>query len=85
MEARQALHVLVDELPEDELVAAKRFLEYLRQQTEDPLRSFLEAAPWDDEPLTEEDRVAIEEGLAEKARGEVVAHDDVERLLREAK
>lgn len=85
METRQALHTLVDELPEDELVAAKRFLEYLRQQAEDPLRSLLDAAPWDEEPLTEEDRLAIQEGLAEKARGEVVAHGDVERLLREAK
>jgi len=85
MGSRQALHALVDELPDDELAAAQRFLEYLRQQAEDPLRSVLDAAPWDDEPLTEEDRAAIEEGLAEEASGEVVADADVERFLREAK
>lgn len=85
MGTRQGLHALVDELPEEKLAAAKRSLESLRQQGEDPLRSFLDDAPWDDEPLTEEDRVAIQEGLADKARGEVVSHDDLERLLRESK
>lgn len=30
MQDRQALHTLVDELPEPELAAAKRFLESLR-------------------------------------------------------
>ena len=85
MGSRQALHALVDEIPEGEVSAAKRFLEYLRLQVEDPLREVLDAAPWDDEPLTEEDRLAIREGLAEKANGEVVSHEDFERLLREAK
>lgn len=85
MELRQTLHTLVDEIPDRELGAAQRFLEYLRLQVEDPLRSFLDAAPWDDEPLTEEDRLTIREGLTEKATGEVVAHEEVERLLREAK
>lgn len=85
MGTRQGLHALLDELPEEKLAAAKRSLESLRQQAADPLRSLLDGAPWDDEPLTEEDRVAIQEGLAERARGEVVSHDDLERLLREAK
>jgi hypothetical protein len=85
MKTRQALHVLVDELPDDELAAARRFLEFLRQQGEDPLRSFLDSAPWDDETLTEEDQAAIQEGLAEKARGEVLSREELVRTLREAK
>ena len=85
MESRQALHALVDELPDDELGAAQRLLEHLREQGDDPLRSVLDAAPWDDEPLAEDDRAAIEEGLAERARGEVVSHEEVERILSEAK
>jgi predicted transcriptional regulator len=81
MEERHVLHVLVDGLPDEELVAAKRFLEYLRFRSKDPLRALLDEAPLDDEPVTEEDLAAIREGLAEKARGEVVSHEEAERLL----
>ena len=81
MEERQVLHVLVDELPDDELVAATRFLEYLRFRSHDPLRALLDEAPLDDEPVTDEDLAAIQEGLADKARGEVVSHEEAERLL----
>ena len=84
MEKRQALHTLVDELPEPELPAAKRFLEYLRQAA-DPLQAALDSAPVDDEPLTEDDRAAIREGFGDQARGETVSHEEVKRLLREAK
>lgn len=81
MEERQVIHLLVDELPDDELLAAKRFLEYLRFRSKDPLRALLDEAPLDDEPATEGDLAAIQEGLAEKARGEVVSHEEAERLL----
>jgi hypothetical protein len=85
MENRQALHTLVDELPEPELPAARRFLEYLRHQPPDPLRLVLDAAPLDDEPVSDDDLAAIREGFEEKARGETVPHEEVKRLLREAK
>lgn len=84
MSDRQTLHTLVDELPEPELLPAQRFLEYLRLQAVDPLRSVLYAAPLDDEPVTDGDLAAIREGLEEKARGDVVSHDEVKRLLRDA-
>jgi len=84
MEDRETLHTLVDELPEPELRPARRFLEYLRLQAADPLRAVLDAAPLDDEPVTDDDLAAIREGLDEKAAGEVVAHEEVKRLLREA-
>lgn len=84
MESRRELHTLVDELPDAELPAARRFLEYLRQQVEDPFRAFLNAAPTDDEPVTDEDLAAIREALAERSRGEVVSHEEVKRILREA-
>jgi predicted transcriptional regulator len=85
MQDRHALHTLVDELPEPELAAAKRFLEYLRQQPSDSLRLALDAAPLDDEPVTEDDLAAIREGFEEQARGETVSHDEVKLLLHEAK
>ncbi len=84
MEDRETLHTLVDELPEPELRPARRFLEYLRLQAADPLRVVLDAAPLDDEPVTDDDLAAIREGLQEKAAGEVVPHEEVKRLLREA-
>jgi hypothetical protein len=84
MEDRETLHTLVDELPEPELRPARRFLEYLRLQAADPLRAVLDAAPVDDEPVTDDDLAAIREGLEERAAGKVVAHEEVKRLLREA-
>jgi predicted transcriptional regulator len=81
MEARRVLHSLVDELPDQELVAAKRFLQYLRSRGQDSFRAFLEEVPLDDEPVSEEDLTAIREGLGEKARGEVISQEEAERLL----
>lgn len=85
MEDRHALHTLVDELPEPELPAARRFLEYLRQQPPNSLRLALDGAPLDDEPVTEDDLAAIREGFVDQARGETLSHEEVKRLLREAK
>jgi hypothetical protein len=85
MEDRQALHTLVEELPEPELGPARRFLEYLRQQQADSLRLLLDTAPLDDEPVTEDDLAAIREGLEKHARGETIPHEEVKRLFREAK
>ena len=82
MEDRQTLHSLVDDLPEPELPAARRYLEYLRQ-TPDPLRRALDAAPADDEPLTDDDLAAIREGHADRAEGETTTHDDIKQLLSE--
>ena len=84
MENRQALHTLVDKLPEPELPAAMRFLEYLRQAG-DPLQPVLDSAPVDDEPLTEEDLAAIRKGFVDRDQGETVSHREVKRLLREAR
>ena len=69
--AKAALHHLVDALPEGEVHAARRFLEYLRDTGDPVLRAFMEA-PEDDEPLTEKEIAAIEEAKEEIARGEVI-------------
>lgn len=84
MEDRQALHTLVEELPEPELGPATRFLEYLRQQPADSLRLLLDTASLDDEPVIEYDLAATREGLEEYALGETVPHEEVKRLFREA-
>jgi len=72
---REDLHRLVDELPENAVDAAARLLERAR----DPMLGVLDAAPLDDEPLTEEDLRAIdaarkESGVPwEQARKELLA------------
>ena len=67
---RDTLHRLIDELPESELPAAERFLNYLRATADPVLKALLEA-PIDDEPETEEERRAVQEAREELARGEV--------------
>ena len=47
MKTKDELHTLVDQLPERELEAAGRYLEYLRDIHDPVLRAFL-AAPEDD-------------------------------------
>ncbi len=67
---REAVHRLVDELPDTLLPEIERYLAALR---DDPvLRAFMEA-PEDDEPLTPGEIAAIEEGKADVARGDVIS------------
>ncbi len=80
--AREELHRLVDELPDEELYAALRYLDYLRRTSLAYLREVLDKAPIDDEPLTEEDLKAIEEAEAEIARGEEIPWEVAREQLR---
>lgn len=76
MIVKEELHRLVDALPEGEVAAARRYLEYLRDVGSDPvLRSFM-AAPEDDEPLTKDDEAAIREAEEEVARGEAIPWEE---------
>jgi hypothetical protein len=80
MPTRDTLHRLIDELPESELAAAERFLNYLRATTDPLLRALLEP-PLDDEPETDEERRAVQEAREELARGEVRTLEEVRRAL----
>lgn len=68
MSSRDALHRLVEDLPESELPRAERVLEALKEIAEAPLYA-LETAPLDDEPETLEERAAVEEALREIREG----------------
>ncbi len=70
MTHRQALHSLLDELPESDLAIATRVLEGLRATAGDPLMRVLDQAPIDDEP----DDDNFDGGLDEARRG---AEDDL--------
>jgi hypothetical protein len=74
--SRHTLHALVDKIPEQEIPAAQRFLEYLAVSP--AFRAALSAPP-DDEPVTEGDGAAIARAQEELRKGKIVPHDDVLR------
>ena len=77
MIARDELRALVDAIPEERLDDARAALAPLA----DPVYLAFLNAPEDDEPLTDEDLAAIAEAKADVARGDVVSHEEAERLL----
>ncbi len=82
MSAREELHRLEDALPEAELHAAARFLEFLKAgAADDPvLRAFLEA-PVDDEPTTPEEEQDVAEAWQEHLEGKERDWRDVREEL----
>lgn len=81
MTIRDTLHRLVDELPESEVSAAERYLEYLSVARNDPFLRALMHAPLDDEPETDEERAAVAQGRAALDRGDVVSDEGLRRDL----
>jgi hypothetical protein len=74
MTVRERLHRIVDELPEPD---AERALRALERWRDDPVALALAAAPFDDEPETDEERRAIEQARDEVRRGDVVSAEEV--------
>jgi len=74
---RSELHRLLDAVPDDTLEAAQRALEPLA----DPFLLALANAPVDDEPETDEERVAVQEAREDIAAGRVRDWDEVRREL----
>jgi hypothetical protein len=80
MTIKEELHRLVDELPESESHAAKRFLEYLRNMG-DPMMQALMEAPYDDEPTTPEEDQGADEAWQEYLRGEAISAEEAKHEL----
>ena len=78
-DARSRVRKLVDKLPDGELKAAQRYLEYLRDQG-DPLAH---AAVVDDEPTTAEDLSSARKGWDAYKRGDYTTSDELKRELQE--
>lgn len=76
MVTKEQVHKLVDQIADDDLAAAARYLEYLRDKG-DPFLRALANAPEDDEPETPEEVAAVEEAKAALARGEVRSLEEV--------
>ena len=78
---RDDLHKLVDHLPECEWeVSYWVLLAHLKQH--DPMLWRLMTAPEDDEEETEEERLAIEEAMADVRAGRLISHEEIEERLR---
>ncbi len=70
--AKERLYALIERVPASEIHAVERFLEYVAV-VGDPFLRALESAPTDDEPLSDQDRKALEEARAELDRGDRVS------------
>ncbi len=81
MTIQEHLHQLVDALPEKELHAALRFMEYLRDVGDDPFVKALMDAPEDDEPITAEEAEGADEAWQEYLRGEAITAEEAKREL----
>lgn len=71
---RDALHDLVNRIPEEALPAATRFLEYL---TVSPAHRAALAASPDDEPVTAGDARAIATAREDVREGRVISHEEI--------
>ena len=78
--ARERLYRLVDQIPEGEVHAAARYLEYLAEHG-DPFIRKLMNAPLDDEPVTEEEEAGVREAWEDYKGGRVQTLEEVEKEL----
>lgn len=78
--ARERLYRLVDQIPDGEVHAAERYLEYLAEQSDPVMRSLM-SAPEDDEPVTPEEEEAVQEALEDVAAGRTHSLEEVKQEL----
>ncbi len=78
MTTKDTLKELIDQLPDSELHAVKRFVEYVRDAA-DPLLIVLLDAPHDDKELNEETLASLDEGELDVIEERVASHEDLKR------
>lgn len=71
---RQALHHLLDRIPDSEIAAAER---YLTELAGSPASRVAAEAPADDEGVTAGDAAAIQSAIQDLRAGRISTHDDV--------
>ena len=79
--SREELHRLIDEIPENEIPSVRSYLRWLKDESADPVRYALDQAPIDEEPETEEERQAVEEGKADLQARRVFTSEEAKREL----
>ncbi len=81
---KKELYYMIDNLPEPELLAAKKFIEFLLSNTGKNLRMLSKhlANPiYDEEPLTEEEIIAIKEGEKDIEEGRAQSLEEIMKEL----
>ena len=79
MTTKEALHRLIDELPDRMLPGVERYLSTVR---DDPMMQALLAAPLDDEPTTAEEDSSAGEAIERYQKGDfLTAQEAKARLL----
>jgi hypothetical protein len=76
---RRHAHALLDQLPADKLSAVRSLLEVMMSPEDDPLARSLAVAPVEDEPISAEEAVALDEAHASITGGEGISHDEILR------
>lgn len=79
--SKDDLHRLVDSLPEQETMTAKRFLEFLLHANE-PFISYLDQIEEDDTELDAEELLAIEEAEQDIIKGHTFSIEQVQKGFR---
>ena len=77
---KDSLKDLIDQLPERELHAVRRFVEFLRDSS-DPMLDMLLEAPEENDQLNEETLAALDEADRDIRSGALVPHEDLKREL----
>ena len=77
---RQEIKNLVDSLPDEQLHAAKQYIQKLWDEC-DPVLRLLANAPLDDEVVTREDIAAFTETEEDFRTGNVFTHEEMKREL----
>lgn len=75
---RERLHRLVDDMHESELETVEVFVDFVHERGDPVLRALMHA-PIDDEPVTDEERAAVQEGLDAIEAGDVYTLEEVEK------
>lgn len=78
--AKDRLHRLIELIPEREIHAAERYLEYLAEHGDPFLRKLI-ALPEEEEELSEEGHRLLDEGYEDLRAGQTHSLEDVKREL----
>jgi hypothetical protein len=81
---RQALHDLVDRLPEERLSDAEERLSELAPVSDEEFWKRLADAPYDDEPLSKREIAALERAERGEGHPKFYTREEMERLLADA-
>ena len=75
---RQDLKELIDALPDRDLYAVKRYIQFLNY-LDDPVAMSMAEAPLDYEPLTDDEIAALSEGKEDVKAGRLIPHEEIMR------